>query len=288
MILKWVGLASLGIATLLASYQYSLRFLDWVRFQSIGTRDYVVEKLSLMFIEIPPHRILIGQVILSAGIGALIFLMCLPKVGLGFLLGAIWTIIGWRAPRPVVDFFVERRTRKFVTQMVDALGLMSNAMRSGLSIGQAMGLVTQEMPDPIRQEFGLVLNQNKLGVSLEEAFVNLSKRIIADDVEMFVTAINILKETGGNLAESLETIVGTIRERVKVQSKISAMTAAGFFQGMIVLSVPAMLAFVFYQSDPDLMAPLFNTTLGLMVVATVILMELVGLFLILRIIKIDV
>lgn len=288
MILKWVGLTSLGIATLLASYQYSLRFLDWVRFQSIGTRDYVAEKLSLMFIEIPPHRILIGQVVLSAGIGSLIFLMCLPKVGLGFLLGALWTVIGWRAPRPIVDFFVERRTRKFVTQMVDALGLMSNAMRSGLSIGQAMGLVTQEMPDPIRQEFGLVLNQNKLGVSLEEAFVNLSKRIVADDVEMFVTAINILKETGGNLAESLETIVGTIRERVKVQNKISAMTAAGFFQGMIVLAVPPMLAFVFYQSDPELMSPLFSTTLGLIVVGVVVLMELVGLFLILRIIKIDV
>lgn len=288
MFYKWLGLGSLGIATLLASYQYSLRFLDWVRFQSIGTRDYVAEKLSLMFIEIPPHRILIGQIAASAGIGFVIVLACLPKVGLGLMLGGVWTLLGWIAPRPIVDFFVERRIRKFVTQMVDALGLMSNAMKSGLSIGQAMGLVTQEMPDPIRQEFNLVLNQNKLGVSLEEAFVNLSKRMVADDVEMFVTAINILKETGGNLAESLETIVGTIRERVKVQNKISAMTAAGFFQGMIVLAVPAMLAFVFYQSDPELMEPLFTTTLGLLVVATVVAMELVGLFLILRIIKIDV
>ena len=87
--------------------------------------------------------------------------------------------------------------------MVDALSLMSNGLKSGLSVVQALGLVTQEMANPIQQEFSLVLSENKLGVSLEDAFTNLSKRVKSDDVEMFVTSINILKETGGNLGGDL-------------------------------------------------------------------------------------
>ena len=93
--------------------------------------------------------------------------------------------------------------------------------------------MTQEMPNPIRQEFNLILSENKLGVSLEEAFVNLSRRIKSDDVEMFVTSVNILKETGGNLAETFDTIVITIRDRIKVEGKIKAMTQSGPVQGYV-------------------------------------------------------
>src|SRR6185437_4627217 len=141
------------------------------------------------------------------------------------------TIIGWKAPKPIVDYVYRRRVQKFVLQMVDALSLMSNGLKSGLSVVQSLGLVAQEMPNPIQQEFNLVLSENKVGVSLEEAFLNLSKRIKSDDVEMFVTSINILKETGGNLAETFDTIVMTIRDRIKVENKIDALTAQGFYQG---------------------------------------------------------
>src|SRR6185295_13120397 len=172
------------------------RFLEWLRFQSLGTRDYIVERLSQMFIDLPPQRILLAMFILSFGSGALTFLPLLPQWFPGILLGSIVTVIGWKAPRPVVDWLYNRRVRKFVIQMVDGLSLMSNGLKSGLSIVQSLGLVTDEMEDPIRQEFNLVLSENKLGVSLEEAFNNLAKRVQCDDVEMFVTSVNILKETG--------------------------------------------------------------------------------------------
>src|SRR6202012_2294819 len=106
------------------------------------------------------------------------------------------------------------------------------------------------------------LSENKLGVSLEEAFNNLAKRVQSDDVEMFVTSVNILKETGGNLAETFDTIVTTIRERIKVENKISALTAQGFYQGVFVMAIPPLLGFVFYQTDPDFMKPLFQTAIG--------------------------
>ncbi|OFZ19705.1 MAG: hypothetical protein A2X94_16755, partial [Bdellovibrionales bacterium GWB1_55_8] len=201
----------LGIsaAVFVIAYQYNKRFLDWLRFQSLGTRDFVAEKLSLMFIDIPPHQILLGQFVISFGLGAVVLVLMLPQFIPGLIFGTVVTMIGWKAPKPIVEFIYRRRVKKFVLQMVDGLSLMSNGMKSGLSVVQSLGLVTQEMANPIQQEFTLILNENKLGVPLEEALLNLSKRMKADDVEMFVTSVNILKETGGNLAETFDTIVMT-------------------------------------------------------------------------------
>lgn len=286
--MKLIGLLGLGIGVFGVSYYYSKQFLDWLRFQSLGTRDYIVDKLGVMFIEIPSQRILAGLFVFSFGTGTLVFLLLLPRLGMAILFGVLATIAGWKAPKPVVDFFYKKRIEKFVLQMVDALSLMSNGLKSGLSIVQSLGLVTQEMPNPIRQEFNLVLNENKLGVSLEEAFNNLSKRVPSDDVEMFVTSINILKETGGNLAETFDTIVNTIRERVKLEKKIAALTAQGFYQGMFVMAIPPILGVVFYQTDPDFMEPLFSTTIGLFLILVIIALEVAGFFMIMKIIKVEV
>ncbi len=285
---KSLGLLLISVGIFIISYQQSKRFLDWLRFQSLGTRDYIVEKLQMMFIEIPPHKILIGLFSLSFGLGTIVFLAFLPRLFPGIPLAIVVTIVGWKAPKPFVDRMYRKRVEKFVMQMVDALNLMSNGMKSGLSVIQSLGLVTQEMSNPIQQEFGLVLSENKLGVSIEEAFNNLAKRIKSDDVEMFVTSINILKETGGNLAETFDTIVTTIRERIKVEKKISAMTAQGFYQGVFVMAIPPILGFVFYQSDPEFMLPLFTTPLGWAILFVIALLEAIGFIVIMKVVKIDV
>ncbi|MGZ3697264.1 MAG: type II secretion system F family protein [Bdellovibrionota bacterium] len=285
---KILGVLGIGAAVFTLSYHYNKRFMDWLRFQSLGTRDYIVERLAMMFIEIPPQRILIALFSFSFGLGSMVFLALLPQVLPGIFFGIIVTIIGWKSPKPVVDWLYQRRVKKFVSQMVDALSLMSNGLKSGLSVVQSMSLVTQEMANPIQQEFNLVLSENKLGVSLEEAFSNLSKRIKSDDVEMFVTSVNILKETGGNLAETFDTIVTTIRDRIKVENKIQALTAQGFYQGVIVMMVPPVLGLSFYQSDPDFMRPLFTTLYGWIIIAMILFLEALGFFVVMKIIKIDV
>lgn len=276
------------ISALLIAYQFSGRILDWVRFQSIGTRDYIADKLQLMMIQIPPDKILLGQVILSFGLGGIIFLLCLPNFYASFFFGLMMVVIGWFLPKPIVDMMYRNRCDKFVNQMVDGLGLMSNGMRSGLSVVQAMGLVTQEMPEPIQSEFNLILSQNKLGVSLEEAFVNLSKRVVTDEVEMFVTSVNILKETGGNLAETFDTITTLIRERIKVEGKIKALTAQAFWQGIILLCVPPFMAGVLSQTDPELMKPMFGSVLGWLLLSAVVVLEIVAFVVIQKVTKIDV
>lgn len=288
MMYRYLGILGFGLAVFVFSYTYNKRFLDWLRFQSLGTRDYIVEKLQIMFIELPPQRVLAGLFALSFGFGALVFLAFLPRLFPGVPLAFLATVIGWKAPKPIIDYMYKKRCEKFVLQMVDGLNLMSNGLKSGLSVVQALGLVTQEMTNPIQQEFNLVLSENKVGVSLEEAFNNLAKRVQSDDVEMFVTSVNILKETGGNLAETFDTIVTTIRERIKVEKKIAAMVAQGFYQGMFVMAIPPILGVVFYQSDPDFMRPLFTTALGWVLIFVILLLEAAGFFVIMRIIKIDV
>lgn len=270
------------------AYHYNKRFMEWLRFESIGTRDYIVERLNLMFIDIPPHRILLGLFILSFGLGSIVFILLLPQWIPGLFMGLIMTYVGWKIPKPIVNWMYGRRVEKFVLQMVDALNLMSNGLKSGLSVVQSLALVTQEMPNPIHQEFNLVLSENKLGVSLEEAFTNLTKRVQADDVEMFVTSVNILKETGGNLAETFDTIVLTIRERIKVEKKIKSMTAQGFYQGMFVLMMPPMLGGMFFASDPEYMRPMFTTPLGWAILLLILMLETIGFFVIMKIIKIEV
>lgn len=288
MILKLIGVVGIGVAIFIVSYYYSNRFLDWLRFQSLGTRDYIVERLNMMFIEIPPQKILLWLFCISFGLGSIVFLSFLPKLFPGIPFAIITTMIGWKAPKPFVDWMYKRRVQKFILQMVDALSLMSNGLKSGLSIVQSLGLVTQEMPDPIHQEFNLVLSENKLGVSLEESFLNLSRRIKSDDVEMFVTSINILKETGGNLAETFDTIVSTIRERIKVENKIAALTAQGFYQGMFVMAIPPILSVVFYQTDPEFMKPLYTTPIGWLIIMVIVALEVIGFIVIMAIVKIDV
>lgn len=283
-----LALALFFVSVAYIAYRYSERFLEWLRFQSIGTRDYIVDRLALMFIEVQPNTVLITVFGISFGLGAIVFFLLLPQIFPAVLLSSIVTFVGWKIPKPIIDAIYLRRVKKFTLQMVDGLSLMSNGMKSGLSVVQAMGLVVQELPDPIRQEFNLVLSENKLGVSVEEAFNNLAKRIQSDDVEMFVTSVNILKETGGNLAETFDTITTTIRERIKLEQKIDAMTTMGRMQGMILLAVPGVLGAFIYASDPEFMKPLFTTTLGWIILLVVVGLEFAAYFTISRIVKIDV
>jgi len=285
---KWLGLLCFGILLFTVFYNYAVRFLDWLRFQSIGTRDYIVERLGMMFIDIAPHKVLLGLFLLSFGLGLIVFILFLPQVVPAVLFGLMAVVIGWKSPKPLVDWWYRRRVEQFVFQMVDGLNLVANGMKSGQSVVQAMDMVTREMKDPIREEFRFVLNQNKLGTSLEEALTDMAKRIQSDDVEMFVTSVNILKETGGNLAETFDTIVNTIRERIKVEKKIQSLTAQGFYQGMAVLSVPPLMIVMLQQSDPDFMKPMFTSPIGWVILFIALGLEVIGFFVIMKIVKIDV
>jgi tight adherence protein B len=151
-----------------------------------------------------------------------------------------------------------------------------------------MERVVENMKNPMSQEFALVLSQMRIGRSMQDALNDLGTRIPRPDVQMFVTAVNILQETGGNLAETFQTIVYTVRERQKVQKKIEALTAQGITQGVIITLVPFFLLGVFSLVDPKYVEPLFSTTLGLLALVAVLVLQVLGGLMIRKIVRIDV
>jgi tight adherence protein B len=123
---------------------------------------------------------------------------------------------------------------------------------------------------------------------LEECFENLAKRVPLEDNDMFVSAMNILRETGGNLAETFDTIVEVIRERVRLQQKVDTFTAQGMFQGMTIGAMPYMLGFVYFLQDPNSMTPLFTTPIGLIMLFLAVGFDIAGIYVIMKIVKIKI
>jgi len=287
-ILEVLSIGWVGAVILVGLLINGDRLYPWIWQKVLNERDAMAEKLDLMFYEITAEKLLKYYTCYCGGLFALGALAVWPSVGFGALLGTIFVLVFWKMPGKVITGMQRRRTTKFVYQMVDGLSLMSNAMRSGLNVPQALQLVSDELPNPISQEFMLVLSQNKLGISLEDALSNLAVRMRHDDIEMFTTAVNILKETGGNLAETFESISSTIRERIKVESKIAAMTAQGVMQGVVVVIMPFALGGVLYAIDPVKMTPMFTTIPGWIMLMLMMTLQAVGAFAIWKIVQIRV
>lgn len=272
------------------TYRNSVRIFQWIDNQTYGKRDYILKKLEIMHIEIDPTKITYILLFCSFGLGIITFciLALLGKLALGVVAGVAVLIIGWKAPTPLMDSMERRRIQAYSLQMVDALTLLGNGIRAGLSVPQSLGMVVDELPPPVSQEFNLVLQQAKIGVPLDEAFENLKKRVYTEDNEMFVTSVNILRETGGNLAETFDTIVGVIRERVRLQLKIQTYIAQGKFQAYLIGAMPFLMMLMFGSGDPTYFGLLFGTIPGILVFLLICGLVALGMWIIFKIIQIKV
>lgn len=285
---EWVFIPLFSISIGLIVYKLADRVVDFLAKKSLGQKDEIVRLMKLMSVDVNEKKIIWMMLALSFGMGTLFFLLFWPKIIVGTVFGVSVTIAGWNIPLLLVRNIYERRCTRFVDQMVDGLTIMANGIKSGTNAQQAMTRVVEIMGNPIAQEFQIVLNEMQFGNSFESALTNLGERIPRPDVQMFVISINILKETGGNLAETFQTIVTVIRERQKVEKKIEAMTAQGLMQGLIVTLVPFILAGVFYVLDPNFIMPMFNTTLGLFLCFVILCLQIIGGIMIKKIVTIKV
>ena len=285
---EMIAIPLIGIITFVWSYMNSHKVVDWLYNKSLGQRDEIIKTLDRMFVEVNRKQITALMLLSSFGIGFLFFILLWPNWGVGVFIAGVITVVGWSVPKILVNNLFESRCSKFTDQMVDGLTIMANGVKAGLSITQAMERVVENLPNPISQEFGLALSQIRVGMSVEEALTELGERIPRPDVQMFVTSINVLKETGGNLAETFATIVTVIRERQKVEKKIEAMTAQGLTQGMIITAVPVLLIGVFFFMDPNYVKPMFTTSVGLIIVFVILALQIIGWFMIKKIVKIQV
>lgn len=266
-----------GITVFVFAYLNAERIIAFLERRSLGSREEVVALMDKMFLEVDRKKVTIIMLLGSFGLGSILFLLVWPHVLVGLLLGGTVTIIGWSVPKWIMGMMWEKRCTRLVDQMVDGLTIMGNSVKAGQSLSQALERVVENIKGPLAQEFGLVLNKTRLGMSMEEALSEFGDRIPRQDVQMFVTSVNILKETGGNLAETFSTIVTTVRERQKVEKKIQALTAQGNMQAIIMTLVPPLILGVFLVVDPNYVMPLFTKPLGWLALAIMLALQTIGL-----------
>jgi tight adherence protein B len=205
-----------------------------------------------------------------------------PMVGVyaGLLFGAV--------PVPLVRYLRSRRWQAFDEQLLDAVTLLRNGLKSGLALPQSIELLVREMHAPINEEFEQVLKEVQMGRTLDEALIALNERIVHPELDLLVSSIVTLRRTGGNMTETFELITDTIQQRVRVEGKIRALTAQGMTQAYIMVSMPYILGLVVYLMDPSYMRPMFETVLGWMLLTLMTGMVLVGWFVIKQIVTIEV
>lgn len=193
------------------------------------------------------------------------------------LFGVIFGIIaGLIFPGMYIQALAKKTKQKFNDQLVDALMIMSSSFRGGLSLVQALEAVVDEMPDPINKEFGIVLGENKMGVSLDEAFQHLYSRMASTALQQMITAILLARETGGNLPVIFNRIVNNIRESRKIQQNLDTLTIQGKIQGVVMSILPVAFAFLLYSSNRRIFDNMLASELGRTMLIYAVISETIG------------
>lgn len=209
------------------------------------------------------------------GFGALCYIFFPP--GRMQIVGAVFgVVIGLIFPSFYTQFLVFRNKKMFDDQLIDALMIMSSSFRGGLSLVQAMEAVAEEMPDPMSQEFLIVLGENKMGVSLEESMEHLYNRKPSVALQQVITAILLARETGGNLPAIFQRIVGVIRQRKRIQGQIDTLTLQGKIQGVVMSILPVAFFLFINASNPSHFKVMYDTEIGRLALGAAIILEIVG------------
>ena len=184
---------------------------------------------------------------------------------------------GWQnGQSPLARYLDGRRRARFDAQLPEALATMSNALRAGFSISQAFDSVVEQGEPPISEEFAIMQQQLKVGMSFEAALESLSQRVGSDDLTLVTTAILISRKTGGNVTEIFDRISETIRGRMRIERKVKSLTAQGRLQGIVVSVMPIFLGAVMTMIRPGLMLPFLASATGLLCIAAMFVLVVFG------------
>jgi tight adherence protein B len=165
-------------------------------------------------------------------------------------------------PNKIYGFLSKRRAALIDSQVPDILSMMSGAMRSGASLMVALESVARDGPNPIRQEIDMMLREVRLGIDLDRALDHLAVRVKSSEMIMVAVAIKIARESGGNLSESLDNLARSVRDRQNMEKKISALTAQGRMQAIVMAGLPFFVLYMLFQLDPVTMSPMFRSVFG--------------------------
>ena len=208
-------------------------------------------------------------------IGAVGFIISRNMIGFG-----IGATLGFILPSIYVKQMASKRRSTFSGQLVDGIMVLSSSLKAGLSLIQSFEVLADEMPSPIRDEFSLLIRENRMGVSLQDCLLHLRQRNPSDDLILITTAIIIAQETGGDLTQILEQLVFTLREKRKLNGRVRALTVQARLQGTIMALLPIAFACFTYFVTPENFDLLINDTMGRYMILYAVVSEIIGIFLI--------
>lgn len=265
----------------------ALRFTDEIEEEVVLTKSQLQQqalnkKLEKAGIPLKAHEFTRFRLILTAIFFTIVYVCFKNPVLTSILTGAFFF-----TPPIAVNFAMDKKKDKFELQLPGALSLLRNSVEAGMSFLQSMELVAQEMDPPISEEFSKVIHEAQVGVDLRVSFDRMLERVDSQELQLVTIAVLIQREVGGNLSEILDTILETIRERIQLKGEIKALTAQGRLSAAVIGIIPVALAVIMNFINPEYMSPLFSSTLGQIILGMAGVSECVGVYLILKIMKID-
>jgi tight adherence protein B len=269
--LFFILLAGLHFGSLAAS-RYKTKFID--RF------DFALPQLFLFSS---------ADKLLLLNIGVCLFAVVLAWWLTQSVLPTLLIAAGFGAlPAASLAWMKRQRVKNLAMQFPEFVSLLAGSLRAGSSLNVALGVVSQELAEPLKQELSLILREQKLGLSIDESLANFSQRIALEDFQLLCAAIRISRSSGGNLADALDSLANTSRRKLALEGKIASLTAQGKLQGWVMAALPFVLALALFQIEPRAMRPLVSTWYGWLVLGAVASLQLLGLHFIRRIIRIDI
>jgi tight adherence protein B len=229
---------------------------DWLntRVEKSTYGGRIARELARADLKLKPAEYFALMVIFGFGVGFVAWFFG----GQSVLVGLIGVGVGMVIPRMYVKQQQSKRLIKFSEQLPDMLGLMVNGLRAGFSVMQAMEAVSKELPPPISDEFRRVVQEIQIGLNMDRALDNLYRRIPSEDLDLTITAMNVQREVGGNLAEILDTISYTIRERVRIKGEIRVLTSQVVYSSRFLSSMPVLIAVALWFMNRPYMMMFFN------------------------------
>lgn len=180
------------------------------------------------------------------------------------------------APRLILRHLRKRRLARMHEQLPDTLLMTASALRGGANLGQTLEGLSRDLSPPMSQELSLVVREQRLGATFEEAVAHLAERVPSQDMELVVAALRINREVGGNLADTLHRLGDTVRRRLMMEQKIKALTAQGKLQGLVMTALPVLIILALLRIEPQAAGALFHTYQGWAVLAIAVVLEFLG------------
>jgi tight adherence protein B len=204
------------------------------------------------------------------------------------IFGWVGALVGFFLPYSYISFRRTKRFDKFEELFPQAIDTLARAVRAGHAFTTALELISNEVPQPVSGEFRILFEEQKFGLPVREALVNLTDRVPLVDVKFFVTAVMLQRETGGNLAEILDNLSYVIRERFKIMRQVRVYTAQGRLTMLLLMGLPPAIIVVMLIMNPGFVRPLFADHLGHVLLTVGLTLQTIGYFVIRRIIQIQV